>query len=41
MMWPIDNGDELDNVAGASAGFLLVGGLATRTIRQLVPEDEA
>lgn len=40
MMWPIDHGDEIDNVAGASAGFLLVGGLATRTVRKLVPDEE-
>ncbi len=41
MMWPIETGEDLENIAGASAGFLLVGGLATRTVRQLVPEDEA
>lgn len=38
MMWPIEDGETIDNVAGASAGFLAVAGLTTRTVRQLLED---
>jgi hypothetical protein len=37
MMWPIESGDTVDNVAGASAGLFAVAVLATNTISNLAP----